>query len=96
MTTGDFANLVEEMREAQKKYFRTRNKDSLDASKALEAKVDKIFLTGSVKEMGDRYRRQIRKAINNNYRGSFDEVRMYIRAKAESATFFQRVRLAFK
>lgn len=43
MTTGDFANLVEEMREAQKKYFRTRNKDSLDASKALEAKVDKIL-----------------------------------------------------
>lgn len=46
--------------------------------------------------MGDKYRRQIRKAINNNYRGSFDEVRMHIRAKAESATFFQRVRLAFK
>ncbi len=46
--------------------------------------------------MSDKYRRQIRKAMNSNYRNSFDEVRMYIRAKAESANFFQRLKIAFK
>lgn len=38
MTTGEFADLVEKMREAQKNYFKTRDKDSLDISKGLNRK----------------------------------------------------------
>lgn len=43
MTTGEFADLVQEMRTAQKTYFKTRSKESLDKSKYLEAKVDKLL-----------------------------------------------------
>ena len=43
MTTGELADLVEKMREAQKNYFKTRDKDSLDISKRLESQVDKIL-----------------------------------------------------
>jgi len=37
----DLASLVKEMREAQNAYFRSRHKNHLDRSKALEAQVDK-------------------------------------------------------
>lgn len=43
MTAGKFADLVMEMRDAQRKYFRTRSKASLEASKSLEQRVDKIL-----------------------------------------------------
>lgn len=43
MTTGEFADLVEKMRDAQKKYFRTRDKETLSVSKSLESQVDKIL-----------------------------------------------------
>lgn len=43
MTTGEFADIVQKMREAQKNYFKTRDKDSLDISKRLESQVDKIL-----------------------------------------------------
>lgn len=36
----DFIELVREMRNAQKEYFKTRSKDSLNRSKELERKVD--------------------------------------------------------
>lgn len=44
--------------------------------------------------MSDKYNRQIRKAINSKYRTAFEEVRMYIEAKARSANFFQRLRIS--
>lgn len=44
--------------------------------------------------MSDKYNRQIRKAINSKYRTAFEEVRMYIEAKARSAKFFQRLKIA--
>ena len=40
MTTGEFAYMVQEMREAQKNYFRTRLQRDLKLSKELEKKVD--------------------------------------------------------
>lgn len=43
MTTGEFADLVQEMRDAQKTYFRTRSNDALEKSKYLEKKVDKLL-----------------------------------------------------
>lgn len=43
MTTGEFADIVQKMREAQKNYFKTCDKDSLDISKRLESQVDKIL-----------------------------------------------------
>ena len=39
-TVGDFVNLVQSMREAQRKYFRTRDPVDLSASKAWEKQVD--------------------------------------------------------
>ena len=47
MTSMDFYSLVKEMREAQKEYFRTRSKDSLKRSKALEKRVDEA-LSGQI------------------------------------------------
>lgn len=44
--------------------------------------------------MSDRYNRQIRKAINSKYKSAFEEVRTYLEAKARSAGFFQRLRIA--
>lgn len=41
MTARDFFNLVREMREAQRSYFRTRSKDLLEKSKLLESEVDR-------------------------------------------------------
>ena len=40
MTTGEFADMVQKMREAQKSYFRTRLQRDLALSKELEKKVD--------------------------------------------------------
>ena len=40
MTTGDFANMVSAMRDAQKRYFRTRLQYDLKLCKELENKVD--------------------------------------------------------
>ncbi len=40
MTTEDLARLVQRMRAAQKKYFRTRGQDDLEESKRLEKAVD--------------------------------------------------------
>ena len=40
MTTGEFADMVQKMREAQKSYFRTRLQRDLALSKNLEKKVD--------------------------------------------------------
>ncbi len=43
MTVGEFVNAVKEMREAQKKYFRTRSQDALLKSKELEKIVDNLI-----------------------------------------------------
>ena len=40
MTTGEFADMVQKMRAAQKSYFRTRLQRDLALSKELEKKVD--------------------------------------------------------
>ena len=40
MTVGEFAELVEKMREAQKEYFRKRTSETLQISKQLEKQVD--------------------------------------------------------
>ena len=40
MTTGEFADMVQKMREAQKSYFKTRLQRDLALSKNLEKKVD--------------------------------------------------------
>lgn len=40
MTTGEFADLVFAMREAQKNYFKTRLQRDLKLSKEMEKKVD--------------------------------------------------------
>lgn len=50
MTTGEFANLVEKMRDAQKAFFRTHSKDSLRLSKDLEKQVDKILAERRMRE----------------------------------------------
>jgi hypothetical protein len=39
-TMKEFIELVREMRNAQRAYFRTRSKDALNRSKELERKVD--------------------------------------------------------
>lgn len=43
MTAGEFACLVKSMRDAQKRYFRTRSPMALEESKDLEKKVDKVL-----------------------------------------------------
>lgn len=40
MTAREFFNLVSEMRDAQKRYFRMRTSDNLQQSKRLEKEVD--------------------------------------------------------
>ena len=40
MTVGEFAELVEKMREAQKEYFKTRTSEALRISKQYEKQVD--------------------------------------------------------
>ena len=46
--------------------------------------------------MSYKYNRQIRKVMNGNYRAAFEQVRVYIEAKARSANFFQRFRIAMR
>ena len=41
-----FFNLVKQMREAQKEYFKTRSAQALDTSRRLEREVDKYIKTG--------------------------------------------------
>lgn len=43
MTTGEFADLVHDMRAAQKEYFKTRSKEALEKSKILESRVDSLL-----------------------------------------------------
>ena len=43
MTTGEFADKVSAMREAQKEYFKYRSKKTLQRSKQLEKEVDEIL-----------------------------------------------------
>ena len=43
MTTGEFADLVHNMRAAQKEYFKTRSKEALEKSKILESRVDRLL-----------------------------------------------------
>lgn len=43
MTTGEFADLVHDMRAAQKEYFKTRSKETLEKSKILESRVDRLL-----------------------------------------------------
>ena len=43
MTTGEFADKVFQMREAQKKYFKTRSREALQLSKQLEEEIDNIL-----------------------------------------------------
>lgn len=45
MTTGEFADKVSAMREAQKEYFRLRTAEALRRSKSLGKEVDSILLT---------------------------------------------------
>jgi hypothetical protein len=40
MTLQEFADLVGQMRQAQRDYFRTRKPETLNAAKSLERKVD--------------------------------------------------------
>lgn len=43
MTTGEFADKVSQMREAQKEYFKYRTKEALQRSKQLEKEIDDIL-----------------------------------------------------
>lgn len=43
MTIAEFAILVKEMRDCQKKYFRSRLRDALNQSKELEREVDQAI-----------------------------------------------------
>lgn len=43
MTTGEFADLVKKMRDAQKEYFKIRSSDFLRRSKDLEKQVDDVL-----------------------------------------------------
>ena len=45
MTTGEFADIVSAMREAQKEFFKYRSKEALKRSKELEKQVDSILLS---------------------------------------------------
>ena len=45
MTTGQFADIVFAMREAQKEYFKYRSNEALKRSKELEKQVDSILLS---------------------------------------------------
>lgn len=43
MTTGEFADLVQKMREAQRNYFKTRLQRDLKLCKGFEKKVDDVL-----------------------------------------------------
>lgn len=46
MSHSEFIGLVQKMRGAQRDYFKTRDKYSLEKSKALERQVDKALAEG--------------------------------------------------
>ena len=50
MTTGEFADLVQAMRDAQKEYFKTRSTAALNKSKELDKQVDTILEERSKRE----------------------------------------------
>lgn len=52
MTAGQFADIVAEMRAAQKCYFRTRSQKSLEKSKELEKNVDDIIAKREAMQKG--------------------------------------------
>ena len=57
MTHTEFVQLVKDMRQAQKDYFRTRTNASLVASKDLESQVDKAvkeFITPPAPQLFDK------------------------------------------
>lgn len=51
MTLRDLADLVADMRRAQKEYFRTRSLSALGTSKCLEQRVDKA-IEGVIRQPG--------------------------------------------
>lgn len=50
MTVGEFADLVEKMRKAQKTYFSTRSQKALEESKLLEKQVDALITERNKRE----------------------------------------------
>lgn len=50
MTVGEFVDLVEKMRKAQKTYFSTRSQKALEESKALEKQVDTLITERNKRE----------------------------------------------
>lgn len=50
MTVGEFVNLVEKMRKAQKTYFSTRSQKALEESKTLEKQVDVLIAERNKRE----------------------------------------------
>lgn len=50
MTVGEFVNLVEKMRKAQKAYFSTRRQKALEESKTLEKQVDALIAERNKRE----------------------------------------------
>lgn len=48
----DFEQLVQDMRKAQKEYFKTRDANVLNKARDLESKVDKALKDIEEKEMG--------------------------------------------
>ncbi len=57
MTPTEFADKVAAMREAQKKYFRTRSTQSFQLSKILEKEVDTILANRKPKQK-DEYKQE--------------------------------------
>jgi hypothetical protein len=57
MNIDDFVNLVAEMRQAQRDYFRLRSSESLTRAKGLEKQVDRAIVDRAVTDslpFGDR------------------------------------------
>lgn len=50
MTTGEFAEMVQKMRTAQKNYFRTKSREWLDQSRKWEVQVDMALELRSKRE----------------------------------------------
>ena len=55
MTTGEFADKVFAMREAQKEYFKLRTAEALRRSKSLEKEVDSILLKRKTRPVAANY-----------------------------------------
>lgn len=69
MTTGEFADIVQKMREAQKRYFKIRSREWLEKSKTLEKQVDTI-LEGRKKREEERRKKEYER-LNP---GLFDDI----------------------